>query len=223
MPALRFASVVLDVDSTLCGIEGIDVLASGRGPEVGAAIAKVTERAMNGELPLEAVYGERLEIIRPTRDDIRALADAYAATVAPGAGDVVRQLRARGVELRLVSGGIRQAIAPVAASLGFADRDVNAVTLDFDDAGSYVGYDTSSPLTSQLGKRQVITSLSLRRPVLAIGDGSTDVAMRDVADAFAAYVGFARRENVVAAADFVVSSFAELAELVLNGRGAASR
>src|SRR5205085_3697398 len=56
----RFASVVLDVDSTLCGIEGIDVLAMRRGPEVGRRIAEITDRAMRGEIALERVYGERL-------------------------------------------------------------------------------------------------------------------------------------------------------------------
>jgi phosphoserine phosphatase len=215
-PAPKFASVVIDVDSTLCGIEGIDVLASRRGPEIGAAIAAVTERAMNGELPLEAVYGKRLELIRPTKDDIRVLADAYAASVAPDASSVIARLRSHGVRLELVSGGIRQAIAPVAKALGFSGSEVSAVSLVFNGAGDYEGYDSSSPLTKQFGKREVVAALALPRPTLAMGDGSTDIAMRDSADAFAAYVGFTRRENVVAAADYVVFSFAELAELVLD-------
>ena len=217
-PAPKFASVVIDVDSTLCGVEGIDVLASRRGPDIGRAIAAVTERAMNGELSLESVYAQRLELIRPTADDIRALADAYAAALAPDAASVIERLRSRGVRLVLVSGGIRQAIAPVAKMLGFSEHDVNAVSLSFDHAGKYSGYDSTSPLTTQRGKRAVVAGLDLPRPTLAMGDGSTDVAMRDAADAFAVYVGFVRRENVVIAADFVVSTFAELAELVLGAR-----
>jgi len=211
-----FLSVVLDVDSTLCGIEGIDALAKRRGPEVGREIAALTERAMNGELSLDSVYGERLQLIQPTADDIRALATAYAAALAPDAADVVRQLRARGVHLVLVSGGIRQAIAPVAHALGFDSADLNAVSLVFDPSGRYVDYDAQSPLTTQHGKRTVIEHLTLPRPILAVGDGSTDIAMRRAADAFAAYVGFARRENVVAAADLVIGSFTELAQVVLR-------
>ena len=46
MTEMRFASVVLDVDSTLCGIEGIDFLAARRGPDVGERIAELTDRAM---------------------------------------------------------------------------------------------------------------------------------------------------------------------------------
>ena len=215
---LVFASVVLDVDSTLCGIEGIDVLAARKGPEIGAAVAAVTERAMNGELELDAIYGERLALIRPTRDDLQALADTYAANVAPDAPDVVRQLRADGVRLALVSGGIRQAIEPLARSLGFVDGEINAVTLELDDAGSYRSSDRASPLTRQTGSARIVEPLGLTRPILAVGDGSTDVSMREVTDAFAAYVEFARREPVVAAADFVVTSFAEVAILVRTGR-----
>jgi phosphoserine phosphatase len=214
LPAFR--SVVLDVDSTLCGIEGIDALAKRRGPDVGRAIAALTERAMNGELTLDEIYGERLELIQPTKGDIRALAGGYAAALAPDAADVVRQLRARGVHLVLVSGGIRQAIAPVAHALGFDKEDLNAVSLTFDASGRYIDYDAQSPLTTQHGKRTVVEHLALARPILAVGDGSTDIAMRRAADAFAAYVGFARRDNVVAAADFVIASFAELADLVLR-------
>lgn len=217
-PPPAFNAVVLDVDSTLCGIEGIDALAQRRGPEVGTAIAALTERAMNGELALDAIYGERLKIIRPSESDIRELADAYAAALAPGAAAVVRQLRERGVRLVLVSGGIRQAILPVALALGFAEADLDAVALEFDAAGQYAGYDARSPLTTQHGKRIVVADLALPNPILAVGDGSTDIAMREVADAFAAYVGFIRRENVVSAADHVIGSFRELADLVLAGR-----
>lgn len=214
--SLAFRSVVLDVDSTLCGIEGIDFLAKSRGGAVGKEIAALTERAMNGEIPLDAIYGERLRIIRPTRHDIRALADAYAAALAPGAKEVIGRLRESGVRLALVSGGIRQAIAPVAEMLGFADDDLAAVALTFDSAGHYQGFDTDSPLTGQSGKRPIVEGLALPRPILVVGDGSTDVATRPVVDAFAAYVGFIRRENVVAAADFVIATFAELAQLVLR-------
>jgi phosphoserine phosphatase len=110
----------------------------------------------------------------------------------------------------------------VARALGFAEGDLNAVALELDGTGQYAGYDARSPLTTQHGKRTVVAHLALPHPILAVGDGSTDIAMRDVTDAFAAYVGFIRRENVVAAADHVVASFEELAELTLAGRSVAA-
>jgi phosphoserine phosphatase len=214
--APRFASVILDVDSTLAGIEGIDVLAMRAGPEAAARIARLTERAMSGELALEHVYGERLAAIRPSRDAVAELAKAYEAAVAPGAARVIAALRAQGVSLALVSGGLREAILPLARELGFAREAVRAVSVRFAPDGSYAGYDARSPLATQQGKAEEARALGLPRPVLAVGDGATDLARRPVVDAFAAFVGFARRETVVAEADYVVTTFDELLTLVLS-------
>ena len=212
----RYAAVVLDVDSTLCGVEGIDWLAARRTPEVAAEIARLTERAMDGAVPLGAVYGERLALVQPTADEVAALAETYRAALAPGAAAAVTRLRDAGVRVVLVSGGLREAILPVAADLGLAGGDVQAVGVRFDVAGSYAGHDVASPLTTAEGKRDVVASLDLPRPTLVVGDGATDLAARPAADAFAAFTGFVRREPVVAAADHVLGDFARLTELVLS-------
>jgi phosphoserine phosphatase len=215
----RFASVFLDVDSTLCGVEGIDFLAERRGPDVAARVADATERAMRGEIPLDAVYGERLGLVRPGRDDLIALARAYAAALAPDAVEAIEFLRGEGVRVALVSGGIRQAILPVARELGFALDDVHAVDVVLDGGGQYWSYDAGSPLATQGGKRDVVAAAladGMPRPALAVGDGSTDVAMRAACDALAAFTGFARREAVVRAADHEVASFEALVDLIMT-------
>jgi phosphoserine phosphatase len=215
MSAAGFASVVLDVDSTLCGIEGIDWLATRRGPEAGVRIAELTDRAMNGELALDAVYGERLGVVRPSRDDLDALAAEYERALAPGARDAIARIRRAGCRIVLVSGGIRNAILPVARALGIDELDVHAVNVLVDDAGEYETYDAHSPMTTADGKRGVVAALGLPRRLVAVGDGATDLAIKPVADAFVAFTGFVRREPVVAGADAVVESFDQLVELVL--------
>lgn len=217
---LAFASVVIDVDSTLCGVEGIDFLAERRGPDVSARVLALTDRAMRGDAALESVYAPRLTMIEPTRTDIAALAAAYAATLAPGAAAAIASMRRAGARLILVSGGIRDAIEPLARTLGFADDDLFAVRLTFDDGGNYVSFDERSPLTRQSGKPEIVASLITERRlphrVLAVGDGATDVLLQGVADTFAAYTGFARRQSVIARADMEVRSFPELERLVLG-------
>lgn len=212
----KFASVVLDVDSTLSGIEGIDWLAKRRGHDVAERIARLTDEAMRGRIPLESVYGARLDVIRPTRDDIDALGEAYIAQVAAGSQAALDRLRGAGVKIALVSGGIRQAIMPLAAFVGCDASALSAVDVRFDERGDYQSFDAASPLTTSEGKHGVVEALALPRPIFAMGDGATDVAMAPVVDRFAAYVGFARRENVVAQADVVVDSFADLVGLVLG-------
>jgi phosphoserine phosphatase len=212
----NFASVVLDVDSTLCGVEGIDWLGTIRGGDVAARVADLTKRAMAGEIALDAVYGERLSLVAPTAESIRALAKAYARELAPGAEAAIYRMREAGVRIVLVSGGIREAILPVAAQIGVSESDVHAVSLEFHSDGQYAGFDSSSPLTTSTGKRDVVDALSLSRRILAVGDGITDLAMRPAVDAFAAFTGFVRRAEVADLADTAISSFDQLAELVLG-------
>ena len=112
---------MLDVDSTLCGIEGIDWLASLRDAGVAENVANATARAMRGESSLESVYADRLALVSPTRAELRQLAQAYRDSLSPGAREEIRKWREAGVHVVLVSGGLREAIAPVAAELGFLD------------------------------------------------------------------------------------------------------
>lgn len=220
-PRAAYGSVIIDVDSTIAGIEGVDWLAARRGPEVGAAVAALTERAMDGKVPLESVYVERLEMIQPTRADIDALAEAYQAAVAPGCAECLADLRDAGVRIYVVSGGIREAILPMVQALGLAASALHAVPIRFDEAGGYAGIDETSPLTRQDGKASLLASLKLAPPSLSVGDGATDLAMQAGTNAFAAFTGFVRRAPIVAAADHEVASFDALRALVIGDGGSA--
>lgn len=212
----RFNSVVFDVDSTLSGIEGIDWLAKQRGDEVAAWSAALTDRAMRGEIPIEAVYGERMRAVSPTLSEIERLGQEYVVRVAPHAEETLSALKDANVRIVMVSGGLREAILPLAAMLGVDQESVYAVSVFFDDRGSYKGFDEASPLTRQTGKKTTVLGLGLEDPVLAVGDGMTDCEMKSVVDSFAAFTGFTRREPVIARADFVIENFDQLRELVLQ-------
>ncbi len=209
----RFASVVLDVDSTLCGVEGVDWLAGRRGEEAARISARLTDRAMNGEIPIDAAYGARLDLIRPSRDEMRALADVYREALAPGAAAAIAAMRKAGVRIVLVSGGFKPAIGGLARDLGV---ELFAVDVYWNDDGTYRDFDRSSPLATQHGKREIVAGLGLAHPSLAVGDGSTDVGMATVVDEFVAFTGFQRREAVVAAASREILSFEELVRMVFH-------
>jgi phosphoserine phosphatase len=212
----RFNSVVLDVDSTLSGVEGIDWLASQRGAEVEAWSGSLTARAMEGLIPIEAVYGERMAIVKPTRSEIKELSAIYIDRVARGARETLAELREHGVELVLVSGGLREAILPLAKELGIRDERVHAVSVFFGSDGEYTGFDERSLMTRQNGKRATVKEMALKGPVLAVGDGMTDCEIRPVVDGFAAFTGFMKRDPVVDRADYVIENFDQLRALVLE-------
>ena len=214
MTAAKYRALVLDVDSTVSGIEGIDWLAARRGPDVAERVHELTRRAMAGDIPLEDVYGLRLSEIRPRREDVEALSGAYLERLAPGVTESIARIRKAGVRVTLVSGGLRAALLPLASHLGLAPTDLHAVSVEFDEAGEYVGYDGNSDLTKADGKARVVSELRLPRPIMAVGDGATDLAMRDVVDAFVAFIGFVSRPKIVARAEATASSFADVERLL---------
>src|SRR5258708_16344507 len=119
---MPYGFAFFDVDSTLVTIEGIDVLANGD-PE----IANLTEAAMNGEIPLDQVYGKRLEAIRPARDRVAELAAMYLRSMVEGASDTISALQTSGVIVHLVTAAIEQAVLPLADALNIPHRNVHAV------------------------------------------------------------------------------------------------
>jgi HAD superfamily phosphoserine phosphatase-like hydrolase len=212
----RFASVIFDVDSTVAAIEGVDWLAERRGAAIARECVALTARAMSGEVPLEAVYQQRLAAIAPRRADIDALARAYLDALQPGAPEIVMALRDAGVDVHLVSGGLREAIVPLAIELGVSLRNLHAVELLEDHDGLMTTLHGEQPLATQRGKPLVLSQLALPRPTAMIGDGSTDAAARGVVDRFFAFTGIARRDAVVAVADAEARDFLSLLPLLFE-------
>lgn len=212
----RFRTVLFDCDSTLSTIEGVDELARDH-PEVHA----LTEAAMRGEVPLEEVYGRRLEIVRPSRAAVDALGRRYIETMVPGTRETVRALLDAGVRVRVISGGLRPAVVALARELGLEDDDVAAVDVYFSADGAYAGYDSTSPLARSGGKRVVVEEWlpELARPILMVGDGATDLEVQGLVDRFVAFAGVVARPAVIAAADEVIREFSLLpvVEMVLGG------
>lgn len=214
---MRFRCVIFDCDSTLCAIEGIQVLGAAHRDEV----ARLTASAMQGTIALEDVYARRLDLAQPGRRDIDALAKAYLEALVPDARDVVRALDTEGLDVRIVSGGVRPAVLAVARALGVCDERVRAVDVRFDGHGAYAGFDEGSPLARSGGKRDVIAAWApaIPRPAMLVGDGHTDLEARPAVDAFVAFAGVVRREDVVARADLVIDgpSLAPVLPLALGG------
>lgn len=211
-----FKSVVLDVDSTVAAIEGIDWLAALRDPSAAERVLALTNDAMEGRVPLDAVYEQRLAIIQPTRDELAELSGAYIASAMPGVREAVAAWQDAGVRVVLVSGGLRDALLALGAWLGIDASDVRAVEVEYDAAGLVSGVEAQSLLSRRGGKPTVVAAMDLPRPTLAVGDGATDAELISVVDRFIAFTGVVRRDGVVALAATEVASFAALTPLVLG-------
>jgi phosphoserine phosphatase len=189
----KFRLVFFDVDSTLVTIEGIDALAGGD-----PRVAELTRAAMNGELPLDQIYARRLEMIRPSREAVAALARRYQRSLVNGAEEAMATLRTAGVQIHLVSAGIAQAIVPLAETLGIPERAVHAVALTFNADGTYRDFDRRSFLTRAGGKEIIVRDVRARTHGKAafVGDGISDLEAKTAVDLFIGYGGVVIRERV---------------------------
>lgn len=200
----KFDAVCFDCDSTLTRIEGIDELARRAGCE--AKVASLTEAAMNGTIPLEAVYAKRLDLVRPDRAALAWLAERYADETVSGAAETIATLRRHGKAVYVVTSGLLQAVAPFARLLGLAPAQVHAVEVHLGAAGAYQGFDSSSPLCCSDGKAIVCRRIAaMHGNVAIVGDGATDLAARASGAYVVGYGGVVHRDVMRQKADSYIA------------------
>lgn len=199
--------IFFDCDSTLSTIEGIDELARHRGTEVFAQVEALTNQAMNGEVPVEEVFGRRMDMIHPDQALCDTVAKQYVETQTDGALELVNQLKKAGWHPVILSGGFAPLIQPLAEKLGI--KDVEAVPLYLDGNGRYQGYGEDYPTTRNGGKPEIIQQWKqalLPERVLMVGDGNSDLESRSVCEAVVGYGGVVARSTVQQGADYWITS-----------------
>lgn len=233
-----FDLVFFDCDSTLSTIEGIDELARLKGKE--GRVGILTTKAMNGDLDLAEVYGKRLKAIRPTRGQLKAIEERYAETVVEDAQAVIQALQFLQRQVFIISGGLVDAVKGFGRRLGVELDHIRAVELEYNALSgewwqyhepqaqhqqTYLEY-VEGPLTESSGKPDIIAELSRGKygRKMMIGDGTSDLATRDVVDLFVGYGGVVARDKVKQGADVFIQC-ASLAPIVpmVGGAGGYAR
>lgn len=199
-----YGTVVFDCDSTLSAMEGIEELAGGeRFAHVAGELAELTRAAMDGEIPLEAVYGRRLELVRPTRADVARIGELYVERALPHARELCGALTAAGKRVWIVSGGLLPAVVRLGRALGLAPQRIRAVDLSWEADGGYAGFEEDSPLARAGGKVDVLRAIAAEPDagtLAFVGDGATDLEAAHLAARFVAYGGVEHRTKVFEAA-----------------------
>jgi phosphoserine phosphatase len=211
---VRWASfdlIFFDCDSTLSTIEGIDELAKLKGKEW--RVGLLTQKAMDGELDLQEVYGKRLQAIRPTRGELKAVEERYWETLVPDVIEVLEALKFLGKTVFIISGGLAEPVKGFGKRLGIPQERIRAVEVEYNELSgewwkyhepqtqnrqSYLDYN-EGPLTVSSGKPFIIQDLAHNQHGrrLMVGDGSSDLATRNVVDLFVGFGGVVTRQKVL--------------------------
>lgn len=176
----RKKMLLADMDSTMIQQECIDELADEAG--VGAHVADITARAMNGELDFEAAIDERVGLLKGLDGAIINHVLNTRITYMPGGRDLVQTMKANDGYSALVSGGFTAFTSKVAGDLGFDENRAN--TLEIAD-GTLTGK-VVRPILGQQAKLDALGEITARlgiaaQDVLAVGDGMNDLLMLSAA------------------------------------------
>ncbi len=210
----HYEYVFFDCDSTLTTIEGIDVLADFAGKKWRVEV--LTRAAMDGELDLEEVYGKRLRAVKPTREQIRSVRQAYKRNVVEDAAAVIAALQALGHKVYIISGGLAEPVEEFGIFLGVPKENIRAVGVAYNQLSGdwwnknqpytegdvqYLTYEEGA-LTISDGKAQIVRELlaGQRGRSLLIGDGNSDLLAGTAVDLFVGYGGIIERQRVLAQA-----------------------
>jgi len=176
----RKRMLLADMDSTMIRQECIDELAAEAG--VGAHVAGITARAMNGDLDFEAALIERVGLLKDLPEAVIEKVLDERITYTPGGYELVSTMKAHGAYAALVSGGFTAFTARVAAALGFDENRANTLLAA---EGKLTG-EVGRPILGKAAKVNALQEITGRLglspgDVLAVGDGANDLGMLNLA------------------------------------------
>lgn len=203
--------IAFDVDKTLVSIEGLDELIIKKFQDRQAqALLEITENAMNGKIDFNKALKQRLDIIKPSKDDIQYLANLYLSRVSKGAKDMINSLKScKKYEFAIISGGLHDAIVPLAKELGI--NIIKAIHLN----GTNANIDTFNKCNAI----QELMSEYKFEKVYMIGDGVTDLETMSIPNVNITMIGYGQyivRPKILANANYIVYSFAQLTNILTN-------
>ena len=167
--------LVADMESTIIVNEMVDELAGLVG--IGAEVAAITRRAMNGEIGFKDALRERVALLGGL--EAETLAETCERIVfMPGAKTLVATMRAHGARCALVSGGFRVFTGYVAPRAGFDWHYANDLVV----RDGVVAGTVTEPILGREAKREALVSLCRELKLdpadtIAVGDGANDIDM----------------------------------------------
>lgn len=168
--------LIADMDSTMIEQECIDELADEAG--VGAYVAGITARAMNGELDFESALRERVGLLKGLPVSVIESVLNHRITLMSGAPELLATMKANGAYAALVSGGFTAFTSRIAGLLGFDENRANTLLTEGDTLSGEVAH----PILGKAAKLTALEEISARLGItpedaMAVGDGANDLAM----------------------------------------------
>jgi len=209
---------VIDFDSTIIKVEALDELATislnkvKNKKELIEQIKEITRKGMEGEISITESISERLALLQATKLDLEKLTKLLKKKISPSFKRNRAFLKKNASNIYVFTSGFREYVVPVIKELGLREDRVFANTFIFSEDRKIIGFDKKNLLSQESGKVAQLIALKPKKSVIVIGDGFTDLQMKEsgLVKEFIAYTENIERAVVVKGADRVAKSFDEV-------------
>jgi phosphoserine phosphatase len=167
---------VADMDSTMIEQECVDELAAFVGLK--EHVARITERAMRGEIDFPPALRERVALLKDLPATVIDDVLQKHIKLMSGGRTLVMTMKKHGAYTCLVSGGFTLFTGKIAAQIGFDEHRGNRLVIE---SGKLSG-EVEEPILGSEAKLAALKDLAEKqhvdlRDTLAVGDGANDLPM----------------------------------------------
>lgn len=200
--------MVFDVDSTLIEDEAIELLADYAGKR--EDVAKITDRAMRGELDFKSSLIERVATLRDLPSTVLSEV-GQKLRITTGAKELISEIHRRGGVAAAVSGGFLQLLGPITEQLALDQVLANTLQISAEKLTGSVAGEIVDGSTKAIFLKSLAQELELPlSKTIAVGDGANDIQMIETAGLG---VAFCAKPKLKEASDVILSE-RNLAQLI---------
>ncbi len=212
-------TIFFDFDSTLISCESLEEIIKakiGNESKIIGKISKITQMGMVGHISFNESLQRRLELIDLLKSEVVRFGSQAEKYITAGMKELIQDLHEKNVDVHIVSGGLKEAIFPVAEVLNISPDNIHAVQLIWDSEDNFIDIDGDNKFSQSKVEGIKSVSKSWAKPKIAIGDGITDLALLEqgFVDHFILFTQHVRRSELMNRSGNVVDKVEELVKLL---------
>lgn len=193
-------TVIFDLDSTLFACETLEkILIEKADEKTQQQIKRITEQGMAGEIKFLDSLKKRLALVKLSQADLMPLMQHQEGYFTNGMQELIYDLQTKKVAVWIISGTLRDIVIAAGKAVKIPQERCLGIELQWDQGGHYKGIDDSLPINRSKWEEAQNVASAWKHPVIAIGDGMTDYALREhgLVDYFIAFTEHKRRQQLL--------------------------
>lgn len=217
-------SLIFDFDSTLIKVESLELLFEHylldhpNKNQILQQIKSITDQGMSGQIGFHESISRRLQLLKAHHNQITEVAQLIKSQ------HITRSIfrnkhffQKHSEHIFVISGGFDELTLPTTRFLGIQDDHVFTNQFTYDTQNLVTGLNINNPLSQNQGKIKQLKLLDLPKPIIAIGDGYTDLELflNHQVDNFILFTENIARSNLINQSPYQSPCFNDLINLNL--------